>query len=352
MKKILLSVAFLGAILSANAQQIVFEDFETLNVGNVGTDITGAALGQGAWGTYTAAGANSDFQIVNFDANYGKSIQLTGSATASNSKFMFQDLATDWNNGRTAGNDIVEMEFDIYTGGTTTSKNSHRFIIFNGDGSKSLGGLVFYPETKIVRANFNSTPGTNPNGNYTISLGGTLGDADITLAANRWYRMGFSYNATTGALRFVSAGIFDVTITNGMTYAGAALVLNPGQVPSEYDFINFAGTGNTVSTNAIFDNMRLKFTNANTLGSDANEIVSSKFSVSPNPANNVINITNADNMLVNGVTVTDLNGRTVKNVSFDNVASAQINVADLASGMYILNVTSDKGTATKKFVKN
>jgi hypothetical protein len=82
------------------------------------------------------------------------------------------------------------------------------------------------------------------------------------------------------------------------------------------------------------------------------EFFSSKFSVSPNPANNVINITNADNMLVNGVTVTDLNGRTVKNVSFDNVASAQINVADLASGMYILNVTSDKGTATKKFVKN
>jgi hypothetical protein len=80
--------------------------------------------------------------------------------------------------------------------------------------------------------------------------------------------------------------------------------------------------------------------------------VSSQFSVYPNPANNVINITNADNMLVNAVTVTDLNGRTVKNVSFDNVASAQVNVADLASGMYILNVTSDKGTATKKFVKN
>jgi hypothetical protein len=309
-------------------------------------------LGQSSWGTYTAAGANTDFQVVNFDANHGKSIQITGSATAANSKFMFQDLATDWNNGRTAGNDIVEMEFDFYTGGASTSKNSHRLVIYNADGSKSLGGLVFYPENKIVRANFNVTPGTSANGNYSLSLGGTLGSTDIVLAADTWYRMGFSYNATTGAMRFVSTGLFDVTITNGMTYAGSALVLNPGEVPSEYDFINFAGSGNAASSNAIFDNMRLKFTNANTLSSAANEIVSSKFSVSPNPANNVINITNADNMLVNGVTVTDLNGRTVKNVSFEGVASAQVNVSDLASGMYILNVTSDKGTATKKFVKN
>ena len=83
-----------------------------------------------------------------------------------------------------------------------------------------------------------------------------------------------------------------------------------------------------------------------------NDFISSKFSVSPNPANDVVTIANADNMFVNNVTVTDLNGRTVKNVSFDNVATAQVNVADLASGLYIMNVTSDKGTATKKFVKN
>jgi hypothetical protein len=57
-------------------------------------------------------------------------------------------------------------------------------------------------------------------------------------------------------------------------------------------------------------------------------------------------------MLVNGVTIADLNGRTVKNVSFEGVANAQVNVADLASGLYIMNVTSDKGMATKKFVKN
>ena len=83
-----------------------------------------------------------------------------------------------------------------------------------------------------------------------------------------------------------------------------------------------------------------------------NEFLSSQFSVSPNPAKNVVNIANGDSMFVNNVTVTDLNGRTVKNVSFDNVANVQVNVSDLASGLYIMNITSNKGTATKKFVKN
>lgn len=78
----------------------------------------------------------------------------------------------------------------------------------------------------------------------------------------------------------------------------------------------------------------------------------SKFSVFPNPANDVVNVTNNENILVNGVEVVDLNGRTVKSVTFGGVANAQINVSDLASGVYMMTVSSDKGTMTKKIVKN
>ena len=83
-----------------------------------------------------------------------------------------------------------------------------------------------------------------------------------------------------------------------------------------------------------------------------NNILASKFSVYPNPANNVINLSNAENILISGVVISDLNGRTVKNVAFDGVASAQINIADLSAGMYMMTVSSDKGTMTKKIVKN
>lgn len=83
-----------------------------------------------------------------------------------------------------------------------------------------------------------------------------------------------------------------------------------------------------------------------------NDFLSSKLSVFPNPATNVVNITNADNILVTGVQVIDINGRTVKSVKYDGVTEAQINVSDLASGMYIMNISSDNGTMTKKIVKN
>ena len=82
------------------------------------------------------------------------------------------------------------------------------------------------------------------------------------------------------------------------------------------------------------------------------EFLNSKFSVSPNPANDFISVTNSDNILVSGISITDLNGRVVKLNSYTNVSDIQLNVTDLASGMYMMNIKSDKGSVTKKIVKN
>lgn len=83
-----------------------------------------------------------------------------------------------------------------------------------------------------------------------------------------------------------------------------------------------------------------------------NDVLASQLSVYPNPANNVVNIANAENILINGVEIVDLNGRTIKSSKFNGVANAEINVSDLASGVYMMNISSDKGTTTKKIVKN
>lgn len=83
-----------------------------------------------------------------------------------------------------------------------------------------------------------------------------------------------------------------------------------------------------------------------------NDALASQLSVYPNPVNNVINISNAENILVNGVEIVDLNGRTIKSSQFDGVANTEINVSDLASGVYMMTISSDKGTTTKKIVKN
>jgi hypothetical protein len=81
-----------------------------------------------------------------------------------------------------------------------------------------------------------------------------------------------------------------------------------------------------------------------------NENSLANLSVYPNPTSDVVNV--SVDALVSNVAIADLNGRTVKTVKFDGVSNASVNVSDLASGVYMMTVSSDKGATTKKIVKN
>ena len=80
--------------------------------------------------------------------------------------------------------------------------------------------------------------------------------------------------------------------------------------------------------------------------------ISNKFSISPNPTLDFVNISSADNIGVNAISVADINGRIVKELVYKNVTDVQVNISDLASGMYIMSIKSEQGIATKKIVKN
>lgn len=57
-------------------------------------------------------------------------------------------------------------------------------------------------------------------------------------------------------------------------------------------------------------------------------------------------------MAINTIQITDLNGRVVKNVNAKGVSETQINISDLTTGMYFLNVQTDSGSGTTKIIKN
>jgi len=78
--------------------------------------------------------------------------------------------------------------------------------------------------------------------------------------------------------------------------------------------------------------------------------LASSFSIYPNPTTDIINISNGVDAIEN-VTITDLNGRVVKEISLAVVEQTQINISDLAQGVYILNATSNGKTITEKIVK-
>ncbi len=187
----------------------------------------------------------------------------------------------------------------------------------------------------------------------------------------------------TASADFTYANDFAILVTTGLT-ATDELVLQAGGY-SDFGFdehIEFT-TGNAAAAGTVcnetielatpinFDfNPALKVYFGNGYGSDTGSgtwtgsftlngvtalgvkgnAAAAAFSVFPNPANNVINVANA-NTKINGVSLVDLNGRTVKTITFDSVSSAQVNIEDLAAGVYMMNIQSAEGEVTKKVIK-
>ena len=72
--------------------------------------------------------------------------------------------------------------------------------------------------------------------------------------------------------------------------------------------------------------------------------------VFPNPVSDIVNITSPE-ANIEAVTITDLNGRTVKSINFNNVEETTVDASDLASGIYLMNITANGTVATQKIVK-
>jgi hypothetical protein len=360
MKKILLSLATLFASFAVNAQALTNQSFDNLTVGNLSEDLTGATVGQGGWFVQTTGATKADFQIANIGTGDNALFLTTEAgvtAGGANVRYAVQKLGTSWAN-RTSGNDKIVCSYLFFTGTATANTNATlNARLYNSTGS-TIVGFTYNNFTKIVKgqALLNTATVGSP-GVYNVFL--KNGTADLVLEDNTWYQFTLIFDKTTGDVYFVGnhPDFKTIRIPGGTTEGNSTA--STGKDVGDFTIYSFTGAANATtgapanaaSQEFLIDEVFARAQADLSLSVKENAI-SSKFSVSPNPANNVINITNADNMLVNGVTVTDLNGRTVKNVSFEGVATAQVNVADLASGMYILNVTSDKGTATKKFVKN
>ncbi|MNJ95044.1 hypothetical protein D3C87_127480 [compost metagenome] len=228
----------------------------------------------------------------------------------------------------------IEVSFDIKLSEiSATSEELASFFVATQAPTqqKATSNIGFFSTGEV------GVVATGQDGNLNYFLAGTGEGAEfekLTSVANQWYsvRMVHTFSGTQPHLEVFVDG---VSVFIGDLWGATAIE-------------QLVITTDNLSSNATVDNFKVIV--AGTAG--VNENLMSKLSVFPNPANDVVNVTNNENILVNGVEVVDLNGRTVKTAKFDGVANAQINVADLASGIYMMTVSSDKGTMTKKIVKN
>lgn len=350
MKKLLLSLSLFGGFL-LNAQVLQSDNFNGLTIGDVGTDITGTTAGQGSWLTFAGNGtapttttnsANSNFQIIAAGNSSTQGFQIVGPNGNKGGKYMWKDgLGTAWDS-RTAGNNIIEVEVDFFTGATTTSTGFTGIYLYNLPNFDILNGLIYTNNTRLLRgiARLNNAGTVDA---YTVNLA----TGGLILQANTWYRIGFGYNTTTGQPTWRVNTMTDTATIANTFWAGGADILVPGEI----DLASEAATTNTVAYSAVFDNFVARASASDTLLGLNSAVSNETFLVYPNPVNNVVNILLSSNTLdveINKVTISDVNGRIVKEF---NTNLNQLDVQDLNAGVYFLNIETASGKATKKIVK-
>lgn len=351
MKKLLL-LTLISSFSFVNAQVLQDENFNTLTVGNIGTDITGILPGQGGWLTQSSNGAapttssnadNTNFQVVVTGNNSTNGLKIVAPNGNKGSRFMWKDGFDGLWAGRTAGNDILEVEYDLFTGAATTSTSQVGVRVYGTDTNvtpnvaRVLNGFVYTMNTRVLQGvaylNNGGTFGT-----FVITLGAT----PLVLDANTWYRIGFAYDSSTGETIWKAS-----TVYTGLPAANWAGPFSPDEV----DIVSSAATTNTLVSDITFDNLRVRANATEALlGVTDVTITDATFSVFPNPATNFVNFSNNVNATVSSIQMFDLNGRVVKSLKV-NATEGQVSIDDLATGVYMMKISTDAGSVTKKIVK-
>ena len=292
MKKILLFILFIGSI-SANAQSTIFEE----NWDGVGPGIAG-------WTLY-----NVDNRIPDADA--------------------LSSLVTNaWNVLSLAQ---VQGAIPTYTGYPAAATGMAGNIIASNSWYAPVGIANDWLVSPLIAI---------PAGATAVNLkwaAVSLGNATFL----EDYQVYVSPTGGNAVADFTSVLLDVNNELNTGSYRTAALVGYAGTSIR----IAFRNDGNDQYV-MFLDNIKVDGTLSN------DEFFSSKFATYPNPANNNVTISSSENILLSEVVITDINGRTVSTNKINNLTEAQINVSELTSGIYFMNLTTDSGKAVKKFIKN
>ena len=325
MKKLLTSILclfFLCFSVKVKAQLLFEETFNSYPAGHLNTDYTNTTVGQGGWLLSRGGNATGAAMVV-AEAGKGNVLILTGT-DAVNFRQDYSVIDVLWNN-RTAGNNILKFEYEFYGidnfifGGGVLSQGSTLINTPILSTTKRING-AYYKSNSInttTLINYNTTP----------------------FPYNMWFKVEMFIDYNTKNVYFYLPTL-NLQKSDSFSH---------NRIP---DNINF--TVNSLNSSSVIKIDNIKFSALQTLPPyilSTNEQLATKFNMYPNPATNVVNITNNENMLVNQVTVYDITGKQLSAQSFNNQTEIQLNVENLASGTYMLHLQTEEGIAVKKLVK-
>ena len=327
MKKLIIytiTLFLLFVMPTVKAQVLFSEDFDSYPAGHLNTDYTGTTPGQGGW--WVSRNPNSTTTVMITPATGKGNVATISNVTSINGVSFRQDngiIDVLWNN-RITGNNILKFEYEFYGTG-----------VFNVHGSiTSLGpnliNITFQSNLNRIGANYwDSTSIKN-------------------IVLKNYNTTPFPYNTWIKAEMFIDYNTNDVYFYIPTLNLQATAKILHNRIPDNIDFM----IDNDSTSVVNLDNIKLSA--LQTLPSyilSTNEQLAAKFNLYPNPASNVVNITNSENMLVNQVTIYDTTGRLITTENYNTEAEIQLNVENLASGTYLLYLQTTEGTAVKKLVK-
>lgn len=302
MKKTLLSAAFLfAAFVGVNAQQTSFESSEGFNLGSIhgqnGWIVTDGSLGPVEFQEITNSNFSDGSQSLRIANDQLHGYQQNGPIIGAMYDMSLTELET--------------ISFDMYIDDIVGDASDYRFSTAN-----------------MIDAVYTTTVYFSYDGTMVVQGATEFPELTTTWEPNTWFNVKIELTST------------DIIyyIDDNIIYQGAASA-------SQFTFDHMRFVHDNYSEGAAYiDNLKI---NDETVS--RNDVLTSAFSIYPNPAKDVINISNATDAIEN-VTITDMNGRVVKQVVM-GVNEGQINISDLSQGVYILNATSNGKSVTEKIVK-
>lgn len=338
-KILLISTLLFTTIQLTSAQVLYSENFDNLTLGNVSSDFTGATPGQGSWHTKSQAysviadAGNNYFKIVT-EPNKGKVLQIMSLPSLGINQLQKRGLDILWSN-RAAGNNILKIQYDFFTGPNMNT------------GSKSIGMSVMNDIT------FSPTS-TNPI--MAISYRPDLGSLNPLAVAPH-----FLYLSTkqipdlrnTWINMVVYIDYPNQKIYYSLPSLGVLMVHDaPNAISPAHSLLFVLGTYNSSEPILQFKFDNFIISAVDNVPLSTQDFISDKFNLYPNPSNNIINITNSENIGVEEIKLYDINGKLIETKTYDMESTIQLDVSAFAAGTYLLHIYTTDGTAVKKVIKN
>ncbi len=343
MKKTLLILTFFTIAL-VTAQVPVTSFFGTVDYNytnlNPPTPLSHTTMGANAVWTFNAIPTNGTSSEVNiaptaaevttFPGSTSVHVTTTAAPSPSNIAKIYNKL--------TAGNVFSLTGFDA------------NGVILNYTSNNALIGT--FP-LNFGYTNNDITAGTFTNGTTSGTFTGTaktdydsygtlnLGVVGFDPIVKTVYRIKLAQNINLSIPFFGPIGT--VTQTSYTYYVVNGSVTEPFFRDTTFS-VNVPLVGEPTTTNQA-----QVFTSALTLGIESNDFVANAIGVYPNPASNFITIDNKNNLPINAISIADTNGRIVLETKN---ATLTIDINDLSKGVYLVNITSEKGKIIKKLIKN